>query len=60
MSPIEGTTRDAIEVALDLGGIPVVVVDTAGLRASSGDVIEQVGMDKARSQLQFADVSVWG
>ena len=32
VSPIEGTTRDAIESTLDLGGYPIVLVDTAGLR----------------------------
>src|SRR5262249_35857192 len=39
-SPIAGTTRDVIEVAIDLGGYPVILADTAGLRESA-DEIEQ-------------------
>src|SRR5205085_12337171 len=45
-SPIAGTTRDVIEVALDLGGYPVVLADTAGLR-DRADVIEQEGLRRA-------------
>ena len=45
VSPVAGTTRDAIETRLDLGGFPVVVVDTAGLREeTSGDEIEREGI----------------
>jgi len=58
VSPIAGTTRDAIEVHCDLGGLPVVVVDTAGLRDSS-DLIEQEGVSRARARAQDADVVLW-
>ena len=55
VSPIAGTTRDAIEVRLDLGGIPVVLVDTAGLR-ESGDAIEAEGVRRALQKAAHADL----
>ena len=55
VSPIAGTTRDAIEVRLDLGGIPVVLVDTAGLRESA-DEIEAEGVRRARQKATHADL----
>jgi len=58
VSPIAGTTRDIIEVHCDLGGLPVVIVDTAGLR-ESGDVIEQEGVSRARARAQDADLVLW-
>ncbi|MHA1525244.1 MAG: tRNA uridine-5-carboxymethylaminomethyl(34) synthesis GTPase MnmE [Alphaproteobacteria bacterium] len=53
-----GTTRDAIEVPLDLGGFPVVVTDTAGLRASS-DSVEREGVRRANSHIAAADLVIW-
>src|SRR3712207_574234 len=58
VSPIAGTTRDVIEVHCDLGGLPVVVVDTAGLRESA-DLIEQEGVSRARARAQDADLVLW-
>jgi len=58
VSPIAGTTRDIIEVHCDLGGLPVVIVDTAGLR-ESGDAIEQEGVSRARARAQDADLVLW-
>jgi tRNA modification GTPase len=58
VSPIAGTTRDVIEVHCDLGGLPVVIVDTAGLR-ESGDVIEQEGVSRALARAQDADLVLW-
>jgi tRNA modification GTPase len=49
-----GTTRDVIEVALDLEGYPVVLADTAGLREAS-DVIEEEGVRRARTRAAAAD-----
>ncbi len=54
VSETAGTTRDVIEVHLDLGGWPVVLADTAGLRASS-DAIEQEGVRRARARAAAAD-----
>lgn len=44
-----GTTRDIVEVTLNLGGYPVVISDTAGLRTSN-DVIEMEGVKRAMSR----------
>jgi tRNA modification GTPase len=53
-----GTTRDVIEVHLDLQGVPVTIIDTAGFRVAPGTV-EQIGQDRARSQLLSADLVFW-
>lgn len=55
VSDIAGTTRDVLEVHLDLGGYPVTVVDTAGLR-EGGDVIEEEGIRRARARAEAADL----
>ena len=52
-----GTTRDVIEVALDLGGYPVMLADTAGLRAPS-DAIEEEGVRRARARAAHADLKL--
>jgi tRNA modification GTPase len=52
-----GTTRDVIEVRLDLGGYPVTVADTAGLRESE-DTIEQEGVRRARASAAAADLKI--
>lgn len=57
VSEIPGTTRDVIEVKLDLNGFPVVVADTAGLRVA-GDMIEEMGMQRAVAQAESADIVV--
>ncbi|MEP7174407.1 MAG: tRNA uridine-5-carboxymethylaminomethyl(34) synthesis GTPase MnmE [Aestuariivirga sp.] len=54
-----GTTRDVIEVPIVLGGIPVILTDTAGLRAEAGDEVEVIGMQRARSEAAVADIVVW-
>ena len=55
VSETAGTTRDVIEVHLDLGGWPVVLADTAGLR-ESGDAIEQEGVRRAQARAAAADL----
>ena len=57
-SPIPGTTRDLIEVFLDLRGYPVTLVDTAGIR-DSADPIEQEGVARARRRAASADLTLW-
>ncbi|RCS22504.1 tRNA uridine-5-carboxymethylaminomethyl(34) synthesis GTPase MnmE [Phyllobacterium salinisoli] len=50
-----GTTRDLIEVKLDLGGIPVFLADTAGLREAEG-IVERMGIERARARANSADL----
>jgi tRNA modification GTPase len=57
-SPIPGTTRDVIEVAIDLGGYPVVLADTAGLR-DSADAIEQEGKRRAMQRAEQAEIRLF-
>lgn len=59
VSPVAGTTRDAIERPVALGGVPLVLVDTAGLRDDSGDAIERIGIERAGAQLERADIVLW-
>jgi tRNA modification GTPase len=58
VSPIAGTTRDVIEVHLDLGGYPVTVLDTAGIHDSI-DPVEQEGVRRARERATNADLLLW-
>jgi tRNA modification GTPase len=58
-SPIAGTTRDVIERSVAIGGAPFTFVDTAGLRDVGGDAIEVVGIERARSELERADLVLW-
>lgn len=53
-----GTTRDLIEVRVDLDGIPVTFVDTAGIRESADD-IENEGISRARERATAADLVLW-
>lgn len=55
VSDVPGTTRDLIEVALDLGGVAVTLVDTAGLR-DTDDPVEQQGVARARARAEAADL----
>jgi len=55
VTPIPGTTRDAIEEMVNLRGVPVRLVDTAGLRESE-DVLEREGVDRSRRWLERADL----
>ena len=57
-SPVAGTTRDVIEVAIDLGGYPVVLADTAGLR-DSADAIEQEGNRRAVQRAERAEIRLF-
>lgn len=53
-----GTTRDVIEVRMDLGGFPVTLLDTAGLR-DTDDAVESIGIDRARERARQADLRVF-
>ncbi len=58
VSPHAGTTRDVIEVHLDLDGYPVVLLDTAGIRDTL-DPVEQEGVRRARDRAEKADLVLW-
>src|SRR3954463_9059206 len=58
VSPHAGTTRDVIEVQLDLDGYPVTVIDTAGIRETD-DPVEQEGVRRARARAEDADLVLW-
>src|SRR6202048_2426641 len=58
VSPHAGTTRDVIEVQLDLDGYPVTVIDTAGIRETK-DPVEQEGVRRARARAAEADLVLW-
>src|SRR5215469_8399857 len=58
VSPHAGTTRDIIEVQLDLDGFPVTVIDTAGIRETD-DPVEQEGVRRARARASEADLVLW-
>jgi tRNA modification GTPase len=58
VSPHAGTTRDIIEVQLDLDGYPVTVMDTAGIRETE-DPVEQEGVRRARLRAAEADLVLW-
>src|SRR6267154_4120548 len=58
VSPHAGTTRDVIEVQLDLDGYPVTVIDTAGIRQTE-DPVEQEGVRRARARAAEADLVLW-
>jgi tRNA modification GTPase len=58
VSPHAGTTRDIIEVQLDLDGFPVTVIDTAGIRETE-DPVEREGVRRARARAAEADLVLW-
>jgi tRNA modification GTPase len=57
-SPVAGTTRDIVEVAIDLRGYPVVLADTAGLR-DSDDLVEQEGLRRALRRAKEAEIRLF-
>ncbi|WP_417713402.1 tRNA uridine-5-carboxymethylaminomethyl(34) synthesis GTPase MnmE [Pseudophaeobacter arcticus] len=57
-SEYAGTTRDVIEVRMDLGGLPVTLLDTAGLR-DTDDHVEGIGIELARKRAEQADLRVF-
>ncbi len=57
-SPVAGTTRDLIEVPVAIGGMPCLLIDSAGLRSGGGQV-EQLGMARTARALADADIILW-
>lgn len=58
ISDIAGTTRDVIETHLDIGGYPIIVADTAGLRNDTTDLIEKEGINRALKAGRSADIKI--
>ncbi|MFL6764064.1 MAG: tRNA uridine-5-carboxymethylaminomethyl(34) synthesis GTPase MnmE [Sphingomicrobium sp.] len=58
VTEIPGTTRDHIEVPLSLGGVPIRLTDTAGLREAE-DRVEAIGVERAARLVEAADVLLW-
>ena len=57
-SEVAGTTRDVIEVRMDLGGLPVTLLDTAGIRETE-DTVESIGVERALGRAATADLRVF-
>lgn len=55
VTPIAGTTRDAIDSCIELGGLPIRLIDTAGLRESD-DLVEKLGIERSLAEVEQADV----
>ena len=58
VTPIPGTTRDIVRETIEIGGLPVTLADTAGLRQSS-DVVEGIGIERAREAARAADLILY-
>jgi tRNA modification GTPase len=58
VSDIAGTTRDTIEETLNIKGVLFRLIDTAGIRTSKGDVIEDIGIERSKQNAQKADIII--
>jgi tRNA modification GTPase len=58
VTSIPGTTRDTLEETVNLQGVPLVLVDTAGIRLGAEDEVEQIGIERSRAALQRADLAL--
>ena len=58
VTAIPGTTRDIVRETIEIGGLPVTIADTAGLR-TSGDVVEEIGVARAREAAESADIILY-
>eukprot|EP00904_Undaria_pinnatifida_P007967 jgi/Undpi1/42/HiC_scaffold_1.g00042.m1 len=59
VSPVAGTTRDVVEVQMDIAGLPVTLSDTAGLREATEDEVEREGMRRARFAVDNAHLGIF-
>jgi tRNA modification GTPase len=58
VTSIPGTTRDTLEETANIGGIPLVLVDTAGIRTQADNTVEQIGIERSRAALSQADLAL--
>ncbi len=59
VSDIAGTTRDIVQVKMEIGGVGVTIYDTAGIRENPSDTIEAEGIKRAQSALERADIKIY-
>ena len=59
ITPLAGTTRDILMRPVALGGVPFQFLDTAGLRDDGADVVESIGIERAREVMAQADLVLW-
>ncbi|MDR0485341.1 MAG: tRNA uridine-5-carboxymethylaminomethyl(34) synthesis GTPase MnmE [Elusimicrobiota bacterium] len=59
VTEIEGTTTDTIEESIDCSGIPLTIIDTAGIRNKTQDKIEVLGMEKTKEVIKQSDIVLW-
>jgi tRNA modification GTPase len=59
VSDVAGTTRDVIEGPMALEGLPMILIDTAGVHDASNDAIERIGISRARNAFELADLIIW-
>jgi len=57
VTPVAGTTRDALREPIQIEGVPLVVIDTAGLRSST-DLVERLGIERTQRELERADIVI--
>ena len=58
VTSIPGTTRDTLEETANVGGVPLVLVDTAGIRSETVDEVERIGVDRSRTALKKSDIAL--
>ena len=58
VTSIPGTTRDTLEETANIDGIPLVLVDTAGIRSQAADEVERIGVERSRTALERADIAL--
>ncbi len=59
VSDIAGTTRDVLQVKMEINGVGVTIYDTAGIRENAADVIEEEGIKRAKAALDKADIKIY-
>ncbi len=59
VTPIAGTTRDRIEASIALDGVPLLLIDTAGLHDDATDAVEEIGIARSQVAIAEADIVLW-